>query len=137
MSISNIPVSPITLASSSPRRLQLLEQIYIVPEQIVSPKLDETPYKQEKPRIYVTRIAKAKLQAGQELAPSASFILTADTIVAVGHRILNQPKNQQEAEAQLQLLSGRRHRVYTAVAFLNTKKQHHSFRLVQIGRAHV
>lgn len=121
---------PLTLASASPRRLQLLKQIGVVPEQIVHPDIDETPQKNELPRTYVQRLAREKLLAGMKLAPDASFILSADTIAAAGHRILNKTQDINVAEKQLRLLSGRRHRVYTAVTLFNKHNKRISARLV-------
>lgn len=121
---------PITLASASPRRLQLLQQIGITPADVVHPDIDETPHKAEEPRHYVQRLAQEKLLAGQKLVIDTPFILAADTIAAAGRRILNKTQDINLAEKQLRLLSGRRHRVYTAVMLLNTQKQRISSRIV-------
>lgn len=104
---------PLVLASASPRRLDLLAQIGIVPDRVVSPEIDETPVRAELPRAYALRLARAK--AGAVAAPGC-LVLAADTVVAAGRRIL--PKAETEAEARrcLALLSGRRHSVLTAVA---------------------
>lgn len=104
------------LASSSPRRLELLAQLGIAPDQVLSPEIDETPQREELPRPYAIRMANAKLDAAVQLAGSDSLLLAADTVVALGRRIL--PKTETEAEARrcLCLLSGRRHTVLTAVA---------------------
>lgn len=101
------------LASASPRRLDLLRQIDIEPDMVISPAIDETPQRGETPRLLASRLARAKLDA---VPPSNAFTLAADTVVAAGTRIL--PKAETEAEARfcLELLSGRRHRVYSAVA---------------------
>lgn len=104
---------PLILASSSPRRLELLRQIGLVPEATVAPEIDETPLRDETPRLYAMRMARAKL----DMVPARdAYVLAADTVVALGRRIL--PKAETEAEARrcLELLSGRRHRVYAAVA---------------------
>ena len=102
----------LVLASASPRRLALLAQIGIVPERVISPDIDETPLRDELPREHARRLAQSKADAIE--APGA-FVLAADTVVAAGRRIL--PKADSEAEARhcLALLSGRRHRVLTAV----------------------
>lgn len=121
---------PITLASASPRRLQLLEQIGINPEKIVHPRINETPQKKELPRQYVQRLAQEKLSAGRELSLESPMILAADTVAAAGRRILNKTQDVKIAEKQLRLLSGRRHRVYTAVILYNAKTQRISSRLV-------
>jgi septum formation protein len=90
----------------------LLAQIGITPAQIFAPSIDETPRPAESPRLYAIRMATEKLAA----APHAGFVLAADTVVAAGIRIL--PKTEDEAAARkcLALLSGRRHRVFTAIA---------------------
>ncbi len=104
--------APLVLASASPRRLDLLAQIGIVPDRVISPEIDETPMRDELPRAYAQRVARAKANA---VAAPGCLVLAADTVVAAGRRIL--PKAETEAEARhcLALLSGRRHRVLTAV----------------------
>ena len=111
---------PFILASSSPRRRELLAQIGLLPELILAPSIDETPLRDELPRPYVERMAHAKAEAAALAAPSpGTLILAADTVVALGRRIL--PKAEDEATARrcLDLLSGRRHRVITAVVLLH------------------
>lgn len=107
--------APLVLASASPRRLDLLSQIGIRPDAVLPADLDETPLPRELPPIHAQRLALAKAQAVARARPDA-FVLAADTVVACGRRIL--PKTEEEAEAArcLELLSGRRHRVMTAVA---------------------
>ncbi len=106
--------SRLVLASASPRRLVLLAQLGIRPDQVLPAAIDETPHPHETPRRCALRLAHAKAGA---VAPAAgdALILAADTLVAAGRRIL--PKAETEAEARfcLALLSGRRHRVVTAV----------------------
>lgn len=108
----------LVLASASPRRVQLLAQIGVVPSQILPADIDETPLKGELPRQLAERLAREKVAAtANSLSPDPSrFILAADTVVAVGRRIL--PKAETEAQARdcLALLSGRAHKVYTGVA---------------------
>jgi len=108
---------PLILASSSPRRLMLLKQIGIVPDQIVSPDIDETPARDEVPRLYAARMARAKAAAVRSIDPLAAdhLVLAADTVVAAGRRILPKADSAAEVRACLTLLSGRRHRVMTAV----------------------
>jgi septum formation protein len=109
--------APLILASSSPRRLALLRQVGVVPERIAVPEIDETPLARELPRAYVLRLAEAKaddIAARPDAA--AAYVLAADTVVACGRRILGKADDQETAERWLRLLSGRRHRVYTAVA---------------------
>ena len=103
------------LGSASPRRLELLAQIGIVPDAIRPPEIDETPLREEPPRDYVRRIAAAK-SAAVTLDGDDDILLCADTTVAVGRRILGKPADAAEARAFLALLSGRRHRVITAIA---------------------
>ena len=110
----------LVLASSSPRRRELLAQIGLVPALILAPSIDETPLRDELPRPYVERLALAKAQSAAKVQSAAdALILAADTVVAVGRRIL--PKADDEATARrcLGLLSGRRHRVITAVVLLH------------------
>lgn len=101
------------LASASPRRLALLAQIGVQPDEIVPALLDETPLPKEKPGDCASRLALAKARSGQ--APGM-LCLGADTIVALGRRMLRKTQTLEEAEDCLALLSGRAHRVYTAVA---------------------
>jgi septum formation protein len=103
---------PLILASSSPRRLTLLKQIGIVPDQIISPDIDETPLRGELPRPYAMRMAQAKAAAVE--SPD-HLVLAADTVVAAGRRILPKAESAEAVRACLRLLSGRRHAVMTAV----------------------
>jgi septum formation protein len=100
----------VILASASPRRLELLRQIGIEPAQIFAPDIDETPLRDEPPRIYAARMAAAKLR------PADGFTIAADTVVAAGRRILPKAETRAQAEKCLKLLSGRRHRVFTGLA---------------------
>jgi nucleoside triphosphate pyrophosphatase len=102
----------LVLASASPRRLALLAQIGVVPAEVASPAIDETPQKGEKPRALALRLARAKAAAVESVG---RFVLAADTVVAAGRRILPKSENETAARAALALLSGRRHRVITAV----------------------
>ena len=101
------------LASASPRRRELLARLGIEPARVVHADIDETPRKDEVPRDYALRMAREKAEAA---ADAGAFVLAGDTVVAVGRRIL--PKAEDEATARkcLELLSGRRHRVLSAVA---------------------
>jgi septum formation protein len=107
----------LVLASASPRRLDLLRQIGIVPDQIDPADLDETPLKDELPAAHVVRLAAAKAQAVRLRHPGA-FILAADTVVGCGRRILPKAEDAATARACLMLLSGRRHRVYGGMALV-------------------
>lgn len=102
------------LGSGSPRRLELLAQIGVVPDTVCAPDIDETPHKAELPRPYCVRMATEKVAAVS--ADPDDIVLAADTTVAVGRRILGKPADKAEAEAFLRLMSGRRHKVITAVA---------------------
>ena len=111
------------LASASPRRLALLNQIGIEPEHLVPAQVDETPEKAELPRKLATRLADLKALTAQHKARSAGFgknalVLGADTVVSVGRRILPKAETTDEAAECLALLSGRAHRVYTALTLL-------------------
>ncbi|WP_107847265.1 Maf family protein [Litoreibacter ponti] len=104
----------LVLGSGSPRRLELLAQLGITPDDVRPPDIDETPQPGELPRAYCQRIARSKAEA-LELAPD-EVALCADTTVAVGRRILGKPADAAEAAQFLLSLSGRRHKVITAVA---------------------
>ena len=101
------------LGSSSPRRRELIARLGIEPARIAAAEIDETPHKGEQPRPYAVRMAQEKAQA---IAGDGAFVLAGDTVVALGRRIL--PKAEDEATARrcLHLMSGRRHRVLSAVA---------------------
>lgn len=107
--------APFVLASASPRRLELLRQIGLVPDRVEPADIDETPLAGETPRIAAVRLARAKAEVARERAPDA-FVLAADTIVAAGRRMLPKAEAAREARRCLELLSGRAHRVLTAVA---------------------
>jgi septum formation protein len=106
--------APLVLASASPRRLALLNQIGIMPDDLEPAALDETPLKGELPRDHARRLARAKAETVAARRPGA-FVLAADTVVALGRRIL--PKAEDEATARrcLEQLSGRRHAVLGGV----------------------
>ncbi len=104
----------LVLASASPRRLELLAQIGITPNKIDPSHIDEIVKPGEKPGILAERLAIEKCQ-DVITRNEGMYVLSADTVVAVGRRILGKPKDQTEAENFLKLLSGRRHRVYTGV----------------------
>ena len=109
--IARRPERPaLVLASASPRRLDLLNQIGIRPDAVEPPAIDETPLRRELPAAYARRIASRKCDAVANRHPQ-SFVLAADTVVACGRRILPKPEDEAGARACLALLSGRRHRV--------------------------
>ena len=106
------------LASQSPRRLELLARLGIVPDAVIPAEIDEAAHKGELPIPYATRVAAAKAAA---VAEPGALTLAADVVVAAGRRIL--PKAETEAEARfcLELLSGRRHRVHAAVTLIDSE----------------
>lgn len=103
------------LASASPRRLELLRQVGMAPAQVAPADLDETPLPRELPAAYAVRLARAKALAVAARFPD-DYVLAADTVVALGRRILAKPRDAAEARSFLKLLSGRRHRVIGGVA---------------------
>jgi septum formation protein len=102
------------LASTSPRRRELLSQVGIEPDAIVDAGVDETPGRNELPQALALRLARAKSEA--VTAEPQAIVLAADTVVALGRRVLGKPSDASEAAAFLRLLSGRRHRVITGLA---------------------
>ncbi|MCE4226504.1 Maf-like protein [Methylobacterium sp. C25] len=116
----------LVLASASPRRLALLQQIGIEPDALLPADIDETPRKSESPRELARRLARAKLEVAREAARRNdmlhnAYLVSADTVVAVGRRVLPKAERLDEAADCLRLLSGRPHRVYTAVCILSPK----------------
>ena len=114
------------LASASPRRLALLQQAGIEPDALLPADVDETPNKSETPRELVRRLARVKAEAARKIARNRTemeraFIISADTVVSVGRRILPKAEVVDEAAACLRLLSGRTHRVYTAICLVTPK----------------
>ena len=112
-------IPKLVLASGSPRRVQLLGQIGIRPDRLEPAGIDETPHPRELPRSLARRLAAEKCteaprRIGDQL-PAGSLVLAADTVVAVGRRILPKPELVGDAADCLRLLSGRSHRVYTAI----------------------
>jgi septum formation protein len=106
---------PLILASASPRRVALLAQIGITPDAVRPTSIDETPGADEAPRPHAARLALEKAQAA---AVSGHIVLAADTVVALGRRILPKAEGPAQVAACLGKLSGRRHHVYTAVVLL-------------------
>jgi septum formation protein len=116
----------LVLASASPRRLALLQQVGIEPDALLPADIDETPLKAESPRELVKRLARMKAEVARRTARrraelSQAYVVSADTVVAVGRRILPKAEVVDEASACLQLLSGRTHRVYTAVVVVSPR----------------
>lgn len=108
------------LGSGSPRRLELLAQIGVVPEEIRAPDIDEDPLKNELPRPYCNRITRQKSEAIS--VRDDEIVLCADTTVALGRRILGKPADAGEAAEFLLKLSGRRHKVITSLAVKSSKQ---------------
>jgi septum formation protein len=109
--------APLVLASASPRRRDLLAQIGLVPDRIAPAAIDETPLPGELPEAHARRLAALKAAAGAALHPGA-FVLGADTVVALGRRILPKAEDAATAGRCLALLSGRRHRVLGGVVLV-------------------
>jgi septum formation protein len=115
------------LASGSPRRLALVNQAGIEPDALRPSDVDETPAKGELPRVCANRLARAKAEAALAMVRhdddlKGAFVLAADTVVAVGRRILPKAELLDEAAQCLRLLSGRNHRVYTAICLVTPRE---------------
>ena len=116
-------IPKLILASGSPRRLQLLQQVGIEPEHLSPVDADESPRRGEVPRSLAKRLSREKAELAVENAKRSdefkgSFILAADTVVGLGSRILPKATMLDEASASLRLLSGRNHRVFTSVTLV-------------------
>lgn len=118
----------LVLASASPRRVELLAQVGIVPDAIIPADIDETPLPREEPGPLAKRLALGKAEAvvsggasaeGGVPAQDSAWVLAADTVVGVGRRILGKPEDADEARRFLSILSGRRHRVYGGVTVIS------------------
>ena len=113
----------LVLASGSPRRLALLNQIGIEPDLLLPAEIDETPKKSEAPRRLAQRLAREKGEAARRTARvedlGEAYIVSADTVVCVGRRVLPKAELTEEAAACLELLSGRGHRVYTGLSVID------------------
>jgi len=117
----------LVLASGSPRRVQLINQAGIEPDSLRPTDIDETPQRGELPRACANRLARAKAEAALALVRvdeelKGAYILSADTVVAVGRRILPKAELLDEAAQCLRLLSGRNHRVHTAICLITPKE---------------
>lgn len=118
----------LVLASASPRRLELLQQIGIEPDALLPADIDETPGKNELPRTLAARLAQEKARAAARIAAATpelanGYVIGADTVVSVGRRILPKCEVVAEAAQCLRLLSGRAHRVHTGVCLITPKGQ--------------
>jgi septum formation protein len=105
----------LVLASASPRRLELLRQIGLQPDAVAASEVDETPLHDETPRRLAVRLAEAKAACVAAVEPDA-HVIAADTVVAVGRRVLPKVEGEADGRACLELLSGRGHRVLTGIA---------------------
>jgi septum formation protein len=115
----------LVLASGSPRRLALLAQMGVDPDALIPADIDETPRRSESPRALAQRLSQEKAATASAVAAKRPefgrcLILAADTVVCVGRRVLPKCEVSDEAAACLRLLSGRAHRVYTAVTLINS-----------------
>ncbi|MFT8418652.1 MAG: Maf family protein [Acetobacter sp.] len=116
------PTAPLlVLASASPRRIALLEQIGLTPDRVLPANIDETPAKGEVPRVYAQRMAAEKAHAITSTLGEPALVLAADTVVALGRRILPKAEDRDSARFCLERLSGRRHTVLTSVVVAPTK----------------
>jgi len=118
-----VSAKKLILASGSPRRLELLHQVGIKPDRLMPSDVDETPGRSEHPRSLARRLSHEKAEAAVRLVETDSewkhnYILAADTVVAVGRRIIGKAEALDEASNALYLLSGRNHRVYTGVCLV-------------------
>lgn len=107
------------LASASPRRLELLGQIGIVPDKIIPADIDETLQKGELPRAFAKRLSQSKAEKIAN-AHKGAIILAADTVVAAGRRVLDKPTDADDARRILTVLSGRRHKVYGGICVIDS-----------------
>lgn len=113
----------LVLASASPRRLMLLSQVGVEPDALRPTSIDESARRGEMPRAYAARLARTKAETARDQIANdkdiaSAYVLAADTVVAVGRRIIMKPSNIEEAARCLQLLSGRAHRVLTSVCLV-------------------
>ncbi|MGA7265138.1 MAG: Maf family protein [Stellaceae bacterium] len=109
---------PLVLASASPRRLELLRQVGLMPDGMDPADIDETPRRGELPPAHAMRLAQEKARAVIARHPGA-YVLAADTVVACGRRILQKTEDEASARSSLEMLSGRRHRVHGGIALVS------------------
>lgn len=113
------------LASASPRRLELLGQIGIAPDNVIPANIDETLQKDELPRQFALRLAQEKAAKIYE-TNKGTIILAADTVVAAGRRVLDKPVDEADAKRILKILSGRRHKVYGGICVIGADGKAHT-----------
>ncbi|WP_152046930.1 Maf-like protein [Aureimonas psammosilenae] len=126
----------LVLASASPRRLELLQQSGIEPEQLLPADVDETPERSEHPRSLAKRLCRQKADRAREILAERDqlgnrIVLAADTVVAVGRQIMPKAELREDAVANLRILSGRMHRVFTGVCVIGPGSERHHIRLVE------
>lgn len=109
----------LVLASSSPRRRDLLGRLHVAPTRIASPDIDETPRKGEIPRVYALRMAEEKARAVDRLP--GEIVIAGDTTVALGRRVLDKAETPEDVRAMLGKLAGRRHRVFAGVSVIDAE----------------
>ncbi len=126
----------LVLASASPRRAALLSQAGIVPDAIIAPNVNEEAFQYELPRNYALRLATDKANA-IALSEKDALILAADTVVACGRRILPKAETNDEVRYCLELLSGRQHRVFTAVSVKDSRKGTNGGPRTRVAMTHV
>lgn len=112
LACENTTTSSFILGSSSSHRLDILKKLGLFPSGILSPDIDESPKKNELPLVYVERMA---LEKAQKLYSEGENVLTADTVACCGRRILPKALNDEDVKFCLNMISGRRHRVYTSI----------------------
>lgn len=108
----------LVLASASPRRLDLLARLGVIPTRVIATDIDESPRAGEIPRAHAVRLAAEKARAALATCPGA-VVLAGDTVVGLGRRILPKTEDEETARRCLTLLSGRRHRVFSAIAVID------------------
>ena len=117
MQASAVPRPPLILASASPRRLELLAQIGIIPDRVIPTDIDENQHRRELPPDLARRLAATK--AARVERPAGAWVIGADTVVACGRRVLPKAGDEAEARRCLMLLSGRRHRVHGGICIID------------------
>jgi septum formation protein len=130
--LKGLELKPLVLASTSPRRAEILRSVGWPFETLAIP-IDETPWDSEDPAAYVKRLARGKAEAAAQRAPE-SIVLGADTTVVVDGLMLSKPTDEEEARAMLRRLSGRWHEVLTGVALIRTGREAQSLVAHQVTR---
>ena len=121
-------ILPVILASQSSTRVELLKRIKIIPSRIIPADIDETPNLRELPRLLATRLAYAKAIKVVSQIEDSAIVIAADTVAALGRRILPKATNYEEVKNCIKILSGRRHRVYTGLCIIKKDNDHLTIR---------